>query len=199
MKKPVFIRLLITVVIVIIIAVGIFLLTRKDLSSAPQQQVKTAEEKVPSQTTKTHIDEAGFQFDYPDDLTVVKKESASSAAYSSLEITSKEVVGSMTFLVEDTKVKSVNELIQKNIATKEAVLGSLKAIETTDGSKTTLLAIDQGIIFRLDLSSKEERQYWQSVYNTVLTSFSFVAPQAASDSSGSSGGEDVILEEEVIE
>lgn len=200
MKNPVFVRSLIAVGIAVIIVAGAFLIVRKDdSSSVPQPQIKTAEEKVPSKTTKTYTEEAGFSFNYPDDLTVAKKESTNSAVYSSLEIISKEVAGSMTFLIEDTKFKSVDELIKKNIATKEAMLGSLKAIETTYGNKTTLLAVDQGILFRADLDRATNKSYWDSIYQTFLSGFSFANTQSSSVSEDSYGGEEVVLEEDVIE
>lgn len=200
MKNPVFWRSLFVVGIAIII-VGVFLLTRQKSSSrAPidQQAQTTVEEKVPSQTTKTYTDEAGFSFDYPDDVTVSKKESTSSAVYSSLEITSEGVPGSMAFLIEDTKVKFVNELLQNNITTKETTLGNLKATETEDAVKTVLLAIDQGILFKLEINPDKNKSYWDSVYKIVLSSFSFVAPKSATSDSLESG-EEIILEEDVIE
>lgn len=205
MKKPIFLRSL-GIVVLIAIVIGGFLLLQQRNSSLDQEQQQeiVAVEKVPSQTTKTYTDEAGFQFDYPDDLIVNKKESTNSAIYSNIELTSRQAAGSLAFLVEDTKEKTIDLWVKKNIsltpsATKEVSLGSLSAEEIIINGNFLTVAIDQGILFRLDVSSQEENKYWQSVYNTVLFSFSFAAPESVAAPESSGGGEEVILEEDVIE
>ncbi|QQG40996.1 MAG: hypothetical protein HYV37_01590 [Candidatus Levyibacteriota bacterium] len=202
MKNPNVVRFVgLGVVIIMLVAFGIFFFSSSKKSDPVplQQNVPVETKKSPSLTTKTYVDDAGFQFDYPDDLTVAKKDNTSSVTYSSLEIVSKEVSGSMFFLVEDTKAKSVDELVEKNTTTKEAALGSLEAIEVTGGDKTTLFAIDQGILFQVTLYRATDKSYWDGVYQTIISSFSFVAPAASSQSSSDSDNNDVVQEEDIIE
>lgn len=196
-------------VVILLIAFGVFFFSssKKQEQVTPSLQTVPVEaKKVPSQTTKTYTDDVGFQFDYPDDLIVTKKESTSSASYANLEIESKAVSGAIKFAVEDTKVKSLDEWFSKalfpaveGLKIKETKLGAITAREIIIGDKITTVALDQGIIFKLDVIPGQEKQYWLNVYNTFLSSFSFVVPQSTSSSTGSNVGEDIILEEEVIE
>lgn len=208
MKKPVlFGSLAIVVLIITIVAVFFFLQKRNaPLGSEQKQEVVEKVENIPSKTTKKYTDEAGFQFDYPDDLTLSKKESTSSAVYSEVAASSQKVAGSLSFIVEDTKTKTPGEWITKNLsasasATKEVKLGNLVAKEIMVTGKIVTVAIDQGILFRFDVMPEKDLSYWQSVYNTILSSFSFVAQQNTSVSSGTSdaGESDVSVEEDTIE
>ncbi len=207
MKNPIFFRSFgVVLLIAIIVGIWFFFSQPKNTSSEKQQQSKVQKETVPSATIKTHIDEAGFQFNYPDDLTFNKKESTSSAVYADIELTSNQVPGILTFRVEDTKEKTIDAWVKKNIssaspsATKEVTLGSLPAKQMDMSDTIVTIAIDQGIFFRLEIMPKKEKNYWESVYNTLLSGFSFVAPQAPASSGESSvSGDDVVLEEEIIE
>lgn len=212
MKNPNVLRYGGLVVLVIVVAFGVFFFSSGGKQeTATQNQVAPAEtEKMPSQTTKTFTHEdAGFQFDYPEDIVVEKKESTSSASYSSIELTSKSVSGVIKFEVEDTKAKSIKEWISQTmfpevgaLEIKETKLGSLIAREFVLSNRITIIAIDQGILFRLDVFPEKEKSYWEKVYNTFLSSFSFSAPQgapAASVDTSSVSADDVVVEEDIVE
>ncbi len=208
MKNKVFIRSIgLVVFLIVVIGIGAFLLQKRNAASESAQQkqdVVKEVEKIPSATTKTYSDESGFTFVYPNDVVVSKKENTDSATYANIEITSNVAPGTITLRVEDTKVKSVEEWTAKNIsatqsASKDIKLGNLSAREITSNNKIVSLALDQGILFRLEVIPDKEKSYWMSVYNTILSSFSFAMPQAAAPASNSGGGDDVSVEEDVVE
>ena len=85
----------------------------------------------------------------------------------------------------------------------DAKLADLDAKELkTDGS-TTLVAIDKGgVLFTIAVAPNGQNELWQQVYDKVVGTFAFVAPeqQETGASSGtSSGGDTVVEEEEVVE
>lgn len=211
MKDPKILRLAGFGILVLLIAFGVFYFSfskKQEVTAPVLQTVSVEAKKMPSITTKTYIDDVGFQFDYPDDLNVVKKESTNSAVYTDVGVSSKTVAGSLSFIVEDTKEKKVDDWIGKNInstasAEKAVTLGNIQANVITQNDKTIIVAIDQGVLFKLEVTPEGESDYWNAAFATVLSNFSFSAPQAAtsvsSGTSGSSGGEDVVVEEDIIE
>lgn len=61
-------------------------------------------------------------------------------------------------------------------------------------------AIDQNILFSIDV--RDYDKYWLEVYDTILSSFTFVQNQSVpvlNNTSSDTSGDDVILEEEIIE
>ena len=66
-------------------------------------------------------------------------------------------------------------------------------------------AIDQGVLFTIELTAKEGKDFWVKTYKTLLLTFTFAPPSNTSQTSGTtSGGEasdgNVIFEgEETVE
>ncbi|MEK6955799.1 MAG: hypothetical protein AABW52_04020, partial [Nanoarchaeota archaeon] len=85
---------------------------------------------------------------------------------------------------------------------KEITLGDLSAKELDSDSNIESVALDQGVLFMLAVAGGEQKEFWKSVYETLLSSFAFVQAETSQSTSGSSSGTsaDVIFEgEEVIE
>ncbi len=211
MKNPNVLRFVGLGFVVLLVALGIFFvsLVKKQEQVPLKQNISIEAEKVPSLTTKTYADDSGFTFIYPDDITVSKKESTDSAMYASLIATSSAVPGELTLQVADTKIASIDAWIDKNfqgasLVKKETAFGNMSGREVSLENATTVAAIYQGILFRLDsiLQDKKDASYWQKVNQIILSDFSFVAPQAAtatSSDAASSGGDDVVVEEDSVQ
>lgn len=161
-------------------------------------------EAVPSKQLKQYTDSSGFSFSYPADLELQKADEMDNSIYSDLTIASVDVDGSLAIKVTDTKlatldawVKSSSEPSAKITKTK---LGSLEAVEVSSVTKTTLAAIDQGVLFLITVSHPEQQSYWQNIYKSVSSSFAFAAPQASTASLDQAVDSGVDFEgEEVIE
>lgn len=209
MKNPNVLRFAGLGVVVLFVAFGVFFFSssKKQVPVPVQQNVTVETKKMPSLTTKTYTDDVGFQFDYPDDLIVEKKESTNSAVYTDVRVISKTAAGSLSFLVEDTKEKTIDDWMNKNIissssAEKAVTLGNIQAKVITQNDMTIIVAIDQKVLFKLEVRPEKENDYWNAAFATVLSSFSFFTPQAATASSNAEvniGGDDVVIEEDVIE
>lgn len=203
-KNPIFLWIGVAILVIVVGTGAIFVLPRKTSSPVPPHPTNVqVSEKIPSKTTKTYTDESGFSFQYPDDLIIQKKESADPSVYSSLEVTSKTVSGNILIRVEDTKETNLDKWFGKQVNSarlvlKDTKLGDLPAKQFTFDERIMVAAIDQGILFRVEGVSQKEKLYWPEVYRVLLASFSFVATQTSQAASDSSG-DDVILEEEVIE
>ena len=187
-----------------------FLFNKNSPETVKTQAIVEKKELAPSITTKTHLDESGFQFDYPDDLSVVRKEASSSAIYSNLSLVSELSSGEINFLVSDTKNKTINEYISKNISTQSAetaedvMFGDLSGKKIVLPGQIILAVIDKGVLFRLDGILKNDKNYWEKSLDTIVASFSFVQEAPVSNQNVSlpnefSSEEDVILEEEYVE
>ena len=155
----------------------------------------------PSETFIEYSDPSGFTFSYPDNLSIEKKEvdpdliGVDKSTYADLQLFSSEVSGSLSLNIADSKFKTIDEWAKLNTGTsKDTQLGNLKALEIKTSDRLLLGALDQGILFIIEVPLIEE-DFWMGVYNKILTDFSFVAPEAASTST-----EEVIFEgEEVVE
>ena len=131
-----------------------------------------------------------------------KIEVKDSITYSSLELTSREAKGKILIKVTDTKLKSTDEWFAK-----EGLKGSIKEIEVGEisgkeinmNNKIIAAALDQNILFTIEVDTQDGR-YWQSVYNTILSSFSFVSQEESAQTQESlDDSNDAVLEEEIIE
>lgn len=156
-----------------------------------------AKKTVPSSNFLDYADPAGFNFSYPDNLSIIKNDIADNE-YADITLSSKDVNGSLNLKISDSKFKTLDEWIKLNKVAakeeqKEVKLGNLKAIEIKTTDRLYLGALDQGILFTIEIPLIEE-EFWMKVYNKVLSGFSFVAPASAS------GPNDVSFEgEEVVE
>lgn len=206
----------ITIVGLVILALGIigafYIFQSKKavspLSSKPQSnEALNIEQIQPSETLKDYTDSAGFSFKYPEDVVVKSKDTSDPATYASIELTSNKIKGSMSMKVLDTKVKSVDDWFAENALTasatarKQIKMGEISGKEVAVNNKTIAAGLDQDILFTVEVDAQNQK-YWTSVYNTILSSFTFVSQETNSTevtTLDDSGSGDVLLEEETVE
>lgn len=175
--------------------------------SSPQANLSSEQKQIsPSETLKEYSDPGGFSFNYPDNLSIVNNEIEDENTYADLQLFSKDVSGNLTLKITDSKYKTLDEWLNLNQAaakepSKEVNLGNLKAMEVKTADRLLLGALDQDILFSIEMPRIEE-EFWMKVYNQVLTSYSFVSPGQSNSTAGSvsTSSEDVSFEgEEVVE
>lgn len=191
------------VIVILTIVAGFYVLKSETTPKTQENQISISSERKPSKTLKEYIDDAGFSFKYPDDVKVSKIEVKDDITYSSLELTSREAKGKILIKVTDTKLKSTDEWFAK-----EGLKGSIREIEVGEisgkeinmNNKIIVAALDQNILFTIGVDTQDGR-YWQSVYNTILSSFSFVSQKESTQSQESFdySSDDAVLQEEIIE
>lgn len=179
---------------------------RKPADSKSSQSPLTGLQNIvksnkPSETLKEYTDPSGFTISYPDNLSIVNNEITDDVTYADIQLTSKDVSGSINIKITDSKFTILNDWLKLNavaaVATKEVNLGSLKASEITTNDRVLLGALDKGIFFDIEMP-KIEQTFWTKVYEKVIANFSFVTPETTTTSNASSG--DVSFEgEEVVE
>lgn len=179
---------------------------QKDSAVSPMPQGEVSTPLLPSKTLKAYESEAGFTFQYPDDVTVSAKDIDDSATYADVEISSTKASGKLTFKAVDTKLPSLASWLKENKKdlsnAKDITLGDLAAKEIVSDGTIKSVALDQGVLFTIAVEGSEQEEFWKSVYETLLSTFAFVQAETLQGSSGSSSGAgaDVIFEgEEVIE
>lgn len=149
--------------------------------------------KLPSETLIDYTDPNGFSFSYPDNLSLTKNDLADTE-YGNLQLSSKEVSGSLLLKISDSKYASLDDWVKLNKGTVRPVkLGSLSGVEVRTADRLLLGALDQGIFFSLEMPLIEEG-FWQKVYHKILTNFAFVSP--GSPASGEDNSGDVTFEGE---
>lgn len=203
MKKKL---LLITAVLIgMIVVISLFVLRNPVGQKSPQSPLTGLQNIVkvnkPSETLKEYTDPSGFTISYPDNLSIVNNEITDDITYADIQLTSKDVSGSINIKITDSKFTTLNDWLKLNsaaaIATKEANLGSLKASEITTNDRVLLGALDKGIFFDIEMP-KIEQEFWTKVYEKVIASFAFATPETSN--SGSVSSSDVSFEgEEVVE
>lgn len=197
---------------IILLAVGIvsYIIMNQSLPKPSKKTVSAIPvKKMPSETTKDYTDTSGFTISYPDDLTLVTKESTDSASYALIELTKKGMGGSIAIDIADTKIKTTEAWLTQNkyasdsATITEKQLGTLAGTQVVTKDKSIILAIDNGILFMITTTFGGEEDFWKSANENVIKSFSFVQPEAetsgASDDTSSQGGDDVSVEEETVE
>lgn len=204
--------ILIIGVVAILIVVGVLVsnpsqekgsTNNNPLTSLP----KIIKEAAPSETLKEYSDPSGFTFSYPDNLSLVNNKIEDDITYADIQLTSKEVSGSLSLRIVDSKYTTLDDWLKLNQGaakegSKEVKLGSVKASELKLNDRLLLGALDQKILFTIEVPLIEEA-FWTKVYNKVLAGFTFAPPEAAAAQtqvSVSSSSEDVTFEgEEVVE
>lgn len=201
-KKP----LLIVCFFILIIAAGIFILKpgqQNNLLTNPLvPQPKTA---TLSETLKEYQDPSGFSFTYPDNLSITKEDIEDNNTYADLQLSSKDKNGSLILKIIDSEFTTSDEWLAANKKAtvgepKEVKLGNLKAFEIKTSDRLLLAALDQKILFTIEIPLVEEG-FWMKVYNKILTGFTFELPENTTTSTNTNTTpDDVIFEgEEVVE
>ena len=202
-EKKTFILLLIAAGLIIgIVKFVLFSPPKSSLSNPYIQQQAQVKEVTLSETTKTYADPNGFTFNYPDNLSLVNNETTDSSTYADIQLLAKGVDGSLNIKIVDSKYPTLNAYFKENKITdtpKEIKLGNLKAQEVKVSNKLLLASLDQGILFTVEVSQGVKSEFWNKVYNKVISDFSFASP-TQDNASSSDGSSDVSFEgEEVVE
>lgn len=198
--------LLVLCFLAVLIAAGVFMLKpgKQDslLSNPPITQPKIV---APSETLKEYQDPSGFSFNYPDNLSITKNDITDNNTYADLQLFSKDVNGSLILKITDSKFTTLDEWLKSNKEAtvgepKEVKLGSLKAFEIKTSDRLLVAALDQKILFTIEIPLVEE-DFWMKVYNKILTGFTFELPDNTTASANTNvTSDDVIFEgEEVVE
>lgn len=196
----------------IFVGVFLFFLRQQDPPQDGEPDlIETAKEIKPSETFIDYADPAGFSFSYPDNLSIENNASEDSSdlidpnAYADLQLFSKDVSGSLSIKIADTKLKSLDEWLKANNIPETTIpaekkLGDLKALEVKTNDRIMLASLDQGVLFTVDMPLLEP-DFWTKVYDKVLADFAFAAPETTNTASVSNASADeVIFEgEEVVE
>lgn len=177
---------------------------KNPLSSPLSTQTK---EIVPSETLIEYTDPAGFRLSYPDNLSLLNNALKDDNTYAELQLVAKGIDGSLVLKISDSELTSLDEWVKTKKASsptpKETKLGSLQAMEVTTDDKLLLGALDQEVLFTIEIPLGKDRDFWMKVYDILLANFSFVPPSpdsATSPGQVSSSADDVIFEgEEVVE
>jgi hypothetical protein len=204
--------ILVVVVVVLVVGAGLYFFTQpKNLKPLADAASETPKEVTPSKTFIDYSDPAGFSFSYPDNVSISNRASEIDTvidpdAYADLQLFSKDKSGSLNLRIADSKFKTIQDWIKdqglpENTTPVEKKLGELTAYEVRTSDRLMLGALDQGILFTVDMPLIEE-PFWMEVYNKVTGEFAFAAPEAATTqtSAAVSPGDEVIFEgEEVVE
>lgn len=190
------------------IAIGVFyfLQPKKTISPISQKSLENEiiiAEKEPSKTLKEYSDDAGFSFQYPQDVQINKKDITNDqTAYARVEMVG-QTKGGISIKVLDTKLKTVDDWFLKNNYTsgKEIKIGELSGKEANVNSKIIAAALDRSVLFIVEVDAQNQK-YWQNVYGVILSTFNFVTEEQnnALETQASDGVlDDVVLEEEIVE
>lgn len=202
-------KVLLFLVVIILFAVALLLLLfrnqQKSTLTNPQilKQEGIKQQLVPSQTLTEYSDPSGFKFSYPDNLSIDKNETEDPNSYADLQLSSKEVSGSIILRIVDTKLKTIDEWVKLNKSSDATLnnikLGNLEAVEISLKDRLLLGALDQGVLFTLEIPRVEE-VFWMEVYNKILSDFSFEQPSNENSQSNTTSQGEIIFEgEEVVE
>lgn len=197
--------IIVSVIIVVVTIIATFYILnsgKKPVSSNTNQALDTLE-KQPSKTLKEYSDNAGFSFQYPNDVQVDNIEIKDNITYSNLKLTSNQTKGKILIKVVDTQLKSVDDWFAK-----EGLKGDIKGIKIGEisggqlqkGDKISAAAINQNILFTIEVDTQNQK-YWQSVYGVILASFNFVAQEESTSTEEQSLDDsgDAVLEEDIVE
>jgi len=186
-----------TTIIVAIIGLIIGIVVLLVISSQQPSQKKTEAKIVPTTTQKTkpdlkYSDESGYEFTYPQDLSIKPNDTLSDTQYSELDITSTKRKGNININVETptltnfTEWEDENKIDIKINPPKELKMADLSAQQYLVNKKTVTIAFDQGIIFTLTLDPADNPAYWITNYNKIISSFKIALQQEEVNTSGAS-------------
>lgn len=202
---------LVVIVVVLVAGVGLYFFTQpKNLKPLTDAASEAPKEVVPSKTFIDYSDPSGFSFSYPDNVSISNRASEVDTvvdpdAYADLQLFSKDKSGSLNLRIADSKFKTIQDWIKdqglpETTVPVEKKMGELKAFEVRTGDRLMLGALDQGILFTVEMPLIEE-PFWMEVYNKVLADFSFAPPEVEnSQTAAAASGDEVMFEgEEVVE
>lgn len=198
------------ILVVISIAAGLFFFTRlgsqkENVSPIPDKENRSIQ---PSESLLEYADESGFSFSYPDNISLARQEVDDNAVYAQLALTSPDASGSILIRVADSTDASLASWMSDNkklmpflAAQKDVTLAGMKALQIKTNDSVITAALDQGVLFTIEVFPKKNEAYWLPSYAAIVESFAFASPPSTSASGQGAGGDgEVIFEsEEIIE
>lgn len=188
--------------VLLVLAAGVWYLKMKSGNAEIVSPNSAETSKLPTAAPKLLAwnDPAGFTFQY-NGILKIDNHPEDKVNYANLEIKEPGKEGKILILASDTKYKDVSEWVAKDANLKggnvvDITLGgkAAKKISLADSSKVIIGAIDDKILFTIELNSTSD--------TTIVSSFKFVYPTSAPKTpagGSSSTGSDIIEEEEIIE
>lgn len=203
-KKIILLGIVVLLIILVILAVRALFFKKQENSPQSPLSIKsiTKQKVEPSTTYIEYTDPTGFKFNYPDNLSLSKQEIEDSSIYASLVLNANGVNGSLNLEIADSKYKSLDEWIKAKAISqtpKEVKLGNLKALEVKTSDRLLLAALDQGVLFTIEIPRVEE-DFWMKVYDKFLEDFSFASSSDATPGTNNASSGEISFEgEEVVE
>src|SRR3989338_7738727 len=189
-----------SLIVIVIISLIVYVRSKQSnpKSISPVMLQTETKNTKPSETLKEYSDPSGFTISYPDNLSLTKNDVADENTYTDIQLNSKDISGSLNLKISDSKFATLDEWLKLNKGTsKEIQLGSLKGMEILTSDRLLFGALDKNIFFTIEVPLLE-KDFWMKVYNNVLITFSFSAPETVNPTESSP--EDVSFEsEEIIE
>lgn len=173
--------------------------------SAPQTdgQIKLSAKKdiLASKTLTTYEDSTGFSFDYPDNLSLTNNQPKNERVYADVNLSSKDTDGSLSLIISQTSFTKLEDWVEANKGEskelKDINLGTLKGKEIVGPDRLLLGAIDQEVLFTMEIKFNQEKDFWTDAYNQVIKSFTFINTSGSTATTNASS--DVTFEgEEVV-
>ena len=158
----------------------------------------------------TWEDPAGFKFSYPEEIKINSHEE-DEENYAHLELTVDSHSGSILIWMKDTTYKEIADWVKKqgaDVQVFDSELGGnpAKKLALNNPQKLVTATLDGNTIVLIEVYPED--QWWNQVYNQILSSFEFIplqgeeisTPAKVSGSSGQTSEGGIIDEgEEVIE
>lgn len=198
------------VAIVLLVGVGIFAVQRfQKKSDAPSPVVQSGGDQVKKPSLVLWDDPAGFTFQYPEGMTVDKHDE-DKENYAHVELTDTKHPGKIIVWAKDTKAADVQAWVktEKSFADGsilDTTLGNQpakKVLLTAPEKKLVVGTVYDSLLFTIEGTLTDEA-YWNDIATTVGDSFVFkpLPGEKAPTSSGAmtGGGDDEVVEEEVVE
>jgi len=158
--------------------------------------LKTSKEEVVADTL--YEDSAGFSFKHPKEVKVTDVTPDEDEYYTQLNLSrgSEKIVIS----AKDTSSKTVEDWLKNDSLysgaglTGATSLDGIPAKQYTKGDKLITVAVDQSVVYLIE--GPKDSGFLEEVQGVVVSTFKFAGGTSAA--SGTSGGSDIIYEEEEI-
>lgn len=180
--------------VLILIAVGaVIFASRQRKEGFVSSVLEVGKPKESGGKSLTYEDESGFSFQYPSTLGVIEKDVNDPTVYSSLELSSKDHLGEkLVVKITDTSLATIDKWLKENPQTgnlansAEIALGGMsgKNLKYANPSRTLILAVDNGILYRLEAS--EDGSFWTQALKMVSETFQLTGGIKTSNNGGGS-------------
>jgi hypothetical protein len=137
-------------------------------------------------------DPAGFKFSYPSKITIDPHEE-DKENYAHLELTSPSHPGKILIWMKDTNYKNPDDWAKKEVGEGQVFDSELggkpaKKVASINPKKLTTATIDVDVLVLVEVFPEDE--WWNEVYNQILSSFEFIPLAGEPASAGASAGKE---------